>query len=53
MLEQVPGAFIRVGNGDSAGLHNPAYDFNDEAIPYGAGLLVGLVEKTLCPEELS
>lgn len=52
MLEQVPGAFIRIGNGDSAGLHNPAYDFNDDAIPYGAGLLVGLVEKSLCQEEL-
>lgn len=50
MLEQVPGAFIRVGNGDSAGLHNSAYDFNDEAIPYGTGLLVGLVEKSLCLE---
>ncbi|MCH4022354.1 MAG: M20 family metallopeptidase [Acetobacter sp.] len=53
MLERVPGAFIRIGNGDSAGLHNPAYDFNDDAIPYGAGLLVGLVEKSLCQEELS
>ncbi len=47
MLEKVPGAFIRVGNGHTAGLHHPAYDFNDEAIPYGAALLAGLVEKSL------
>lgn len=32
MLEQRPGAFINYGNGDSASLHNPAYDFNDDAI---------------------
>ncbi|GBQ70481.1 metal-dependent amidase [Ameyamaea chiangmaiensis NBRC 103196] len=47
MLEQVPGAFIRVGNGDSAGLHHPAYDFNDAATPYGSALLVELVERSL------
>jgi hippurate hydrolase len=35
MLEARPGAFIFVGNGDTAGLHHPAYDFNDEAIPVG------------------
>src|SRR5262249_22664484 len=33
MLEERPGAFIFIGNGDSAGLHHPAYDFNDEVIP--------------------
>ena len=33
MLEARPGAFIFVGNGDSAGLHHPAYDFNDAALP--------------------
>ncbi|MFM1815006.1 MAG: hypothetical protein RLZ98_1701 [Pseudomonadota bacterium] len=43
MLEQRPGAFIFVGNGDSAGLHNPAYDFNDEAIAYGMGYWSRLV----------
>lgn len=47
MLERVPGAFLRVGNGDSAALHNPAYDFNDDCIPYGSALLVSLVEKQL------
>ncbi|MCA3613517.1 MAG: amidohydrolase [Methylobacterium sp.] len=35
MLEARPGAFIFIGNGDSAGLHHPAYDFNDEIIPAG------------------
>ena len=35
MLEARPGAFIFVGNGDSAGLHHPAYNFNDDVIPIG------------------
>lgn len=35
MLEQRPGALIFLGNGDSAGLHHPRYDFADAAIPYG------------------
>ena len=47
MLEQRPGAFIFVGNGESAGLHNPSYDFNDEAIPYGASYWVRLVETAM------
>jgi hippurate hydrolase len=47
MLNARPGAFIFVGNGDSAGLHHPAYDFNDEAIPYGTSYWVRLVETAL------
>jgi hippurate hydrolase len=47
MLEARPGAFIFVGNGDSAGLHNPAYDFNDEVIPVGTSYWVKLVETAL------
>jgi amidohydrolase len=47
MLEARPGAFIFVGNGDSAGLHNPAYDFNDEVIPIGTSYWVKLVETAL------
>ncbi len=35
MLLERPGAFIFIGNGDTAGLHHPAYDFNDEVIPVG------------------
>jgi hippurate hydrolase len=47
MLEARPGAFIFIGNGDTAGLHHPAYDFNDEAIPVGASYWVKLVESRL------
>jgi hippurate hydrolase len=47
MLNERPGAFIFVGNGDSAGLHHPAYDFNDEVIPVGTSYWVKLVETAL------
>jgi amidohydrolase len=47
MLEERPGAFIFMGNGDSAGLHHPAYDFNDEAIGFGVSYWVKLVETSL------
>jgi hippurate hydrolase len=47
MLEARPGAFIFCGNGDSAGLHHPAYNFNDEAIVYGTSYFIKLVENTL------
>jgi len=47
MLEARPGAFVFVGNGDTAGLHNPAYDFNDEAIPVGCSYWVRLVETAM------
>jgi hippurate hydrolase len=47
MLEARPGAFIFVGNGDSAGLHHPSYDFNDEVIPIGTSYWVKLVETAL------
>ena len=49
MLEARPGAFIFVGNGDSAMLHHPAYDFNDAALPYGMSYWVELVETALAP----
>ena len=45
MLEARPGAFIFCGNGDSAGLHHPAYNFDDEAIVYGTSYWIKLVEK--------
>ncbi|MBR1218487.1 amidohydrolase [Bradyrhizobium sp. U87765 SZCCT0131] len=48
MLQARPGAFINVGNGDSAPLHHPAYDFNDEAIVFGTSYWIRLVE-TLLP----
>jgi hippurate hydrolase len=47
MMERVPGAYIHVGNGDGAMPHNPRYQFNDEAIPYGAALYARVVEKGL------
>jgi hippurate hydrolase len=47
MLNARPGAFIFIGNGDSAGLHNPAYDFNDEAIAHGISYWVRLAEQRL------
>jgi hippurate hydrolase len=47
MMERVPGAYIYLGNGDGAMPHNPRYQFNDEAIPYGAALYARVVEKGL------
>lgn len=47
MLEARPGAFVFIGNGDSANLHHSAYDFNDEAIPYGISYWVTLAENAL------
>ena len=44
MLEARPGAFIFAGNGDTAMLHHPDYDFNDELIPVGGSYWVKLVE---------
>ncbi|ATN35599.1 amidohydrolase [Rhizobium sp. ACO-34A] len=47
MLEARPGAFVFIGNGESANLHHSAYDFNDEAIPYGISYWVTLAENAL------
>jgi amidohydrolase len=47
MLQALPGAFIFIGNGDSAGLHHPAYNFNDDVIPHGASYWARLVEIAL------
>ncbi|SEN26403.1 hippurate hydrolase [Loktanella fryxellensis] len=47
MLEARPGAYLFIGNGDSAGLHHPKYDFNDETAPYGASFFVRLIERAL------
>jgi hippurate hydrolase len=44
MLEERPGAYILVGNGDTASVHHPAYDFDDNAIPAGCSWLAGMVE---------
>ncbi|MBJ3776481.1 M20 aminoacylase family protein [Acuticoccus mangrovi] len=45
MMEKVPGAYMLVGNGESAALHNPKYMFNDEAIPFGAALYARVAER--------
>ncbi len=47
MLEQVPGAYINLGNGECAPVHNHHYNFNDEAIPFGSALYARLVERQL------
>jgi len=47
MMEKVPGAYINLGNGDSAALHNQQYNFNDEATPFGSALFAGVVERKL------
>jgi hippurate hydrolase len=47
MLKERPGAFIWIGNGPSAGLHHPEYNFNDEIIPFGTSYWVRLVETAL------
>jgi hippurate hydrolase len=47
MLNARPGNFIFIGNGDTPGLHNTGYDFNDEIIPYGVSYWVRLAETRL------
>lgn len=47
MLIERPGAFIFLGNGDTAGLHHPEYDFNDDAISYGCNYWTQLVSAAL------
>ena len=47
MLEARPGCFIFIGNGNSAGLHHPAFDFNDAIIARGMEYWVGVAEGRL------
>ncbi|MBN9886355.1 M20 aminoacylase family protein [Salipiger abyssi] len=47
MLEERPGAYILVGNGPSADVHNPEYNFNDEAIPAGCSWWAEVVERRM------
>ena len=52
MLERVPGCYLNIGNGGADGsceVHNPAYDFNDAALPLGAAFFTRLVEQRLAP----
>ncbi|MCW8844078.1 MAG: amidohydrolase, partial [Rhodobacteraceae bacterium] len=47
MLEERPGAYLFIGQGESAGLHHPNYDFNDAVSPVGASFFARLVERAL------
>ncbi|MBQ2263388.1 MAG: amidohydrolase [Loktanella sp.] len=47
MLNERPGAYLFVGNGDTAGLHHPAYDFDDAGAPVGASFFARIVERAL------
>jgi amidohydrolase len=47
MLEERPGAYILMGNGSTAGVHHPAYNFDDAAIPYGVSYMAQLAEKAM------
>lgn len=46
-LDHVPGCFVFMGNGDTAPLHNPVYDFNDEALLQGTRFHAALVRRRL------
>ncbi|WP_109311696.1 M20 aminoacylase family protein [Ruegeria sp. AU67] len=45
MLQSRPGAYLFLGQGESAGLHHPKYNFNDEIAPVGASFFARIVEK--------
>jgi hippurate hydrolase len=47
MLNARPGAYILIGNGDTAMVHHPEYDFNDEAIPAGCSFWAEIVERRM------
>jgi hippurate hydrolase len=56
MLQKKPGCYVFIGNGSEAGpdghachLHNPHYDFNDQAMPVGVQYFANLVESYLAP----
>lgn len=53
MLEARPGCYIFLGNGESANLHHPAYDFNDDALPYGMSYWVELAQYRLKDAQLA
>ncbi len=53
MLEEVPGCYLLIGNGDGDNarpVHNPGYDFNDDALPLGASFFARVVEKQLAEQ---
>jgi len=46
-LLEIPGSYAWIGNGDSAGLHNEKFDYNDEILPVAAGYLAGVAKAAL------
>ncbi len=46
-LKKVPGCFAWIGNGPSASLHNPKYDFNDSVLSIGSSFLASIAEDRL------
>ncbi len=49
MLNERPGAYIFLGNGDTPMVHHPAYNFDDDAIPFGASWYAGMIEARMPP----
>ena len=47
MLEERPGAYIMIGNGDGATVHHPEYNFDDNAIPAGCSWYAEMVESRM------
>ena len=47
MLQERPGAYLFIGNGDTAAWHHPAFDFDDAAAPVGASFFARLIERAL------
>lgn len=53
MLQERPGSYVFVGNGNSEPVHSPGYDFDDRVLPFGASYWVALTERALASEERS
>ena len=47
LLNERPGAYIFLGNGDTEMVHNPGYVFDDAALPFGASWFAGMAEARL------
>jgi metal-dependent amidase/aminoacylase/carboxypeptidase family protein len=47
MLNERPGAYIFLGNGDTAMVHHPAYNFDDAAIPFGSSWYAEMAESRM------
>ena len=52
-LQEVPGAFAWIGNGKTASLHNPKYDFNNNILTIGSSFFATLAEERLFDNSIS